>query len=46
MSAEPRNPALLKLYCRGARLDDSCYVEGDGGARSCVRAPDWAAGWS
>jgi hypothetical protein len=26
------NPALLKLdlYCRGARLDDSCFVEGDG----------------
>ena len=24
------NPALLKLdfYCRGARLDGSCYVEG------------------
>jgi hypothetical protein len=27
------NPALLKLdlYCRGARLDDSCFVEDDGG---------------
>jgi hypothetical protein len=27
------NPALLKLdlYCRGARLDDSCFVEADGG---------------
>jgi hypothetical protein len=30
-----RNPALLKLdlYCRGARLDDSCYVEQDGGRK-------------
>jgi hypothetical protein len=30
-----RNPALLKLdlYCRGARLDESCYVEGDGGRK-------------
>jgi len=28
-----RNPALLKLdlYCKGIRLDDSCYIEGDGG---------------
>ncbi|HEU4401632.1 MAG TPA: hypothetical protein VFT43_05955, partial [Candidatus Polarisedimenticolia bacterium] len=28
-----RNPALLKLdlYCRGMRLDDSCFVEEDGG---------------
>ncbi len=28
-----RNPALLKLdlYCKGTRLDDSCYVEQDGG---------------
>ena len=27
------NPALLKLdlYCRGLRLDESCYVEEDGG---------------
>jgi hypothetical protein len=30
-----QNPALLKLdlYCRGARLDDSCYIEGDGGRK-------------
>jgi hypothetical protein len=30
-----RNPALLKLdlYCRGARLDDSCFVEADGGRK-------------
>jgi hypothetical protein len=30
-----RNPALLKLdlYCRGARLDESCYVEADGGRK-------------
>jgi uncharacterized radical SAM superfamily protein len=30
-----RNAALLKLdlYCRGARLDDSCYIEGDGGRK-------------
>ncbi len=30
-----RNSALLKLdlYCRGARLDDSCLVEQDGGRR-------------
>jgi len=29
------NPAYLKLdlYCRGLRLDDSCYVEGDGGRK-------------
>jgi len=29
------NPALLKLdlYCRGVRLDGSCYVEEDGGRR-------------
>ncbi len=28
-----RNPALLKLdlYCRGIRLDDSCFIESDGG---------------
>lgn len=28
-------PALLKLdlYCKGARLDDSCYIEGDGGRK-------------
>lgn len=28
-----RNPALLKLdlYCRGMRLDDSCFLEADGG---------------
>ena len=32
------NPALLKLdlYCKGMRLDDSCYIEGDGG-RSIMR---------
>jgi uncharacterized radical SAM superfamily protein len=30
-----RNPALLKLdlYCKGARLDDTCYIEGDGGRK-------------
>ena len=30
-----RNPSLLKLdlYCKGARLDDSCYIEGDGGRK-------------
>jgi hypothetical protein len=29
------NPALLKLdlYCRGARLDDSCFIEEDGGRK-------------
>jgi hypothetical protein len=29
------NPALLKLdlYCKGVRLDDSCYIEGDGGRK-------------
>lgn len=29
------NPALLKLdlYCKGARLDDSCYIEEDGGRK-------------
>lgn len=27
------NPALLKLdlYCKGTRLDDSCFIEADGG---------------
>jgi len=32
------NPALLKLdlYCKGMRLDESCYIEGDGG-RSIMR---------
>ena len=30
-----RNPALLKLdlYCKGARLDESCYIEQDGGRK-------------
>ena len=30
-----QNPALLKLdlYCKGVRLDDSCYVEEDGGRK-------------
>ena len=30
-----RNSALLKLdlYCKGARLDDSCYIEEDGGRK-------------
>lgn len=29
------DPALLKLdlYCKGARLDDSCFIEGDGGRK-------------
>jgi hypothetical protein len=29
------NPALLKLdlYCRGLRLDDSCFIEEDGGRK-------------
>jgi len=29
------NPGLLKLdlYCRGARLDDSCFIEEDGGRK-------------
>ena len=29
------NPALLKLdlYCKGARLDDSCFIEEDGGRK-------------
>jgi len=29
------NPALLKLdlYCKGLRLDDSCYIEEDGGRK-------------
>src|SRR5215510_10710018 len=29
------NPALLKLdlYCKGMRLDDSCFVEEDGGRK-------------
>ncbi|HET7295138.1 MAG TPA: radical SAM protein [Vicinamibacteria bacterium] len=29
------NPALLKLdlYCKGAQLDDSCYIEEDGGRK-------------
>src|SRR5262245_10333757 len=30
-----KNPALLKLdlYCRGLRMDDSCFVEEDGGRK-------------
>ncbi len=30
-----RNPALLKLdlYCRGMRMDDSCFIEQDGGRK-------------
>lgn len=30
-----RDPALLKLdlYCRGARLEDSCFIEEDGGRK-------------
>jgi hypothetical protein len=30
-----QNPALLKLdlYCKGLRLDDTCYVEEDGGRK-------------
>ncbi len=30
-----RNPALLKLdlYCRGLRMDESCFVEEDGGRK-------------
>ena len=30
-----RNPALLKLdlYCKGARLDESCFIEQDGGRK-------------
>src|SRR6185503_6986764 len=34
-AARRTNPGLLKLdlYCRGARLDDSCFIEGDGGRR-------------
>jgi hypothetical protein len=29
------NPGLLKLdlYCQGMRLDDSCFIEGDGGRK-------------
>ena len=29
------NPALLKLdlYCKGAQLDESCFIEGDGGRK-------------
>jgi hypothetical protein len=30
-----RNPSLLKLdlYCKGIRLDDSCYIVEDGGRK-------------
>lgn len=30
-----RNPALLKLdlYCKGMRIDDSCFIEEDGGRK-------------
>ena len=30
-----RNPSLLKLdlYCSGIRLEDSCFIEGDGGRK-------------
>jgi hypothetical protein len=35
LEALRRDPGLLKLelYCRGARLDDSCFVEEDGGRK-------------
>src|SRR6185503_6949391 len=35
LAALRQNPALLKLdlYCRGVRLDDSCYIEEDGGRK-------------
>ena len=35
LDALRRNPALLKLdlYCRGARLDESCFIEADGGRK-------------
>lgn len=35
LAALRTNPALLKLdlYCNGVRLDDSCYIEGDGGRK-------------
>ncbi len=35
LEALRRNPALLKLdlYCKGARLHDSCYIEQDGGRK-------------
>ena len=35
MTAALANPAWLKLdlYCKGLRLDDSCYVEEDGGRK-------------
>ncbi len=52
MTAPPAavgNPALLKLdlYCQGMRLDESCFIEKDGGrGRSCAPAPAWAAGSS
>lgn len=34
-SALAANPALLKLdlYCKGLRLDDSCFIEQDGGRK-------------
>ncbi len=46
LSALRTNPALLKLdlYCKGARLDDSCFIEEDGGGRSCARAPGLGSG--
>ena len=30
-----QNPALLKLdlYCKGMRIDDSCFIEEDGGRK-------------
>jgi len=41
------NPSLLKLdlYCQGARLDDSCFIEADGGRKVMRTAPAWAAAW-
>ena len=40
------NPALLKLdlYCKGIRMDDSCFIEEDGGRKICAPAPGSAAG--
>jgi hypothetical protein len=35
LAALRETPALLKLdlYCKGLRLDDSCYIEEDGGRK-------------
>jgi hypothetical protein len=42
------NPALLKLdlYCKGARMDESCFIEEDGGRKILRTRAGSGAAWS